>query len=219
MFFEKKIKFPSNEFKVNYCEFVIGTLSLWIGIQYFKLARYFGFYSYNVINRKYKLWNKIVYSYELATMLSEPSNTKFTIKNGSLYIYQTNIRDNINNESMLILHSCSKSFRDLYVKPSYLTDKIDSGIIKTNYKFISVEYFHDKLQEPITLNFPLELYFVNNIILTPIFVLWCLYNQPNHYIFDGNYELRIIDPDTNIIQITNKQKIFLEETEYKVLYV
>ena len=62
-----------------------------------------------------------------------------------------------------------------------------------------------------------ELYFTNNVILSPLFIKRFLEYQPEKFIFDENYTINLMDNNVNMITLTYSQSILLSEDSYKVI--
>ena len=90
---------------------------------------------------------------------------------------------------------------------------------KSNIRFLSIQYTHPELKEPIELNLENEWYFIGNELLGKIHILRILEYQFNksQYIFDERYILKIIDSNINIFEITAEQYIRLGEETYEVI--
>lgn len=179
--------------------------------------------------------------FQLCKMVFYPSPNTFSVFNGELYLNESLYEKCFVREMEIFQNSQTEACKDiptptigtrqpylhqeLYTDPMYISNVITPLAIASpiNYRFISVEYMYsgdiDTPSQIITLHFPAELYFDGSIILTPIFVLWCLYNQNKRFIFDGNYTLRIIDQNIKIIHITNKHYIQLHQNNYVRLFV
>jgi hypothetical protein len=57
----------------------------------------------------------------------------------------------------------------------------------------------------------------NNEILSAAFIKRILDYQPEKYVFDMNYTLKIIDNNVNELVLNSKQYIVLNETNYCVI--
>jgi hypothetical protein len=90
---------------------------------------------------------------------------------------------------------------------------------KSNIRFLSIQYTHPELEEPIELNLENQWYFVGNELLGKTHILRILEYQfsKSQYIFDERYILKIIDSDINIFEINAEQYIRLEEDKYEII--
>jgi len=89
--------------------------------------------------------------------------------------------------------------------------------VKSSVKFLSVEYTHPSMIRSIILEIDDGVYIKNNMILSPLFVLRLLDHQPQSYIFDMKYVLKIMDDNINTFTVTYDQYVVLEKSSYKVL--
>ncbi len=90
---------------------------------------------------------------------------------------------------------------------------------KSNIRFLSIQYTHPELEEPVELNLENQWYFIGNELLGKIHILRILEYQfsKSQYIFDERYILKIIDSNINIFEITAEQYIRLEQESYEVI--
>jgi hypothetical protein len=90
---------------------------------------------------------------------------------------------------------------------------------KSNIRFLSIQYTHPELEEPVEVNLENEWYFIGNELLGKIHILRILEYQfsKSQYIFDERYILKIIDSDIHIFEITAEQYIRLGEETYEVI--
>ena len=116
------------------------------------------------------------------------------------------------------------SFRTLVLMESfkdygyYLKRFIPVDIVVSNTSFISIEYVHPKLSNPLSIKLPKNYFLVGNEILSDIFVCRYLsYEYGRHVIFaDMEYKLNIIDSNVNILSIGKDKYIVLTEDGYLV---
>jgi DNA polymerase family B, exonuclease domain len=100
----------------------------------------------------------------------------------------------------------------------YLKRFIPVDIVVSNTSFISIEYVHPKLSNPLSIKLPKNYFLVGNEILSDIFVCRYLsYEYGRHVIFaDMEYKLNIIDSNVNILSIGKDKYIVLTEDGYLV---
>jgi len=86
-------------------------------------------------------------------------------------------------------------------------------------RFLSVEYNHPSLIDPIQLVLENKWYTIGNEIFNFIHVLKMLQYQVSagSYIFDDRYTLKIIDSNIHIFEITASQYIRLEQDNYQIV--
>jgi hypothetical protein len=62
-----------------------------------------------------------------------------------------------------------------------------------------------------------NVYYANNEILSPLFILRCLKYQSKAFVFDLNYKIKILDENIDSFELTSNQHIFLHKASYKVV--
>ena len=62
-----------------------------------------------------------------------------------------------------------------------------------------------------------DLFFTNNVILSPLFIKRYLEYQPEEFIFDENYTINLMDDTINMITLTYSQSILLSENSYTII--
>ena len=87
---------------------------------------------------------------------------------------------------------------------------------KSSVKFLSIEYTHEKMAEPIVLDISEDYYRVGNEIFSVSFVNRMLEYQSRPYYFDSAYVLHIMDSNINEITLTSQQYILLEKDKYEL---
>lgn len=89
-------------------------------------------------------------------------------------------------------------------------------LAKSSVKFLSIEYSHEKMAEPIVLDISDNYYMVGNELWSVSFVKRMLEYQSKPYYFDSDYVLHIMDNTINEIELTSKQFIRLEKEKYVI---
>lgn len=89
--------------------------------------------------------------------------------------------------------------------------------VRSNTKFLSIEYKHPKMKNGIELKLERSWFFVGNELFTPTFVLRSLQYQSKSYIFDSTYTITIVDSDINMIEFGNDKHILLTESGYDIV--
>lgn len=87
---------------------------------------------------------------------------------------------------------------------------------KSSVKFLSIEYTHEKMAEPIVLDISEDYYRVGNEIFSVSFVIRMLEYQSRPYYFDSTYLLHIMDSNINEITLTSQQYILLGKDNYEL---
>ena len=93
---------------------------------------------------------------------------------------------------------------------------IEYSKTKSSVSLLSVVYSHPRMEEKLVMDLPPEYFYVNNEILSPLFIKRYLEYQPNTYIFDDTYTISIMDNMINMVSLTSKNSILLKETTYTV---
>jgi hypothetical protein len=83
--------------------------------------------------------------------------------------------------------------------------------------FLSVEYIHPSMDQPIPLEIDSGYMVTNNVLFSPLFVHRCLEYQTAPFIFDHDYTLRIMDSNVNVIEVKSNQHIQLNEKDYTLV--
>lgn len=87
---------------------------------------------------------------------------------------------------------------------------------KSSVRFLSIEYCHPYMETSIYIEVPSGLYIVGNEILSPAFVKRWLEYQPESYLFDNTYTLRLIDQNIQESVLTHGEYIILGDTDFSV---
>ena len=69
----------------------------------------------------------------------------------------------------------------------------------------------------IVINIPKNAYFVNNIILSPLFIKRYLEYQSDEYIFDDKYILKLMDNSIKMLSLKFNEYILIKEKTYEVI--
>ena len=93
-------------------------------------------------------------------------------------------------------------------------------IILSSVRLLEIQYICGDLP-PITIEVPSYHYVVDNEILSKAYILRYLEHLPmySNWIFnENNYNVKIIDYDSNVFSVRSNQYILLEKNEYKIMY-
>ena len=130
------------------------------------------------------------------------------------FIYENNYGVPIERYDFLIFRN------DNYILSSIngLLDKYKPPIF-SEIRFLSIEYCHPDMPQPIQIVLEKEWYVKGNEVLGHIHILRMLEYQfiKSEYVFDGRYIVKIIDSDINILEIGENNYIRLEKEGYVVL--
>lgn len=114
-------------------------------------------------------------------------------------------------------------FYDTYIAhinihPEHYENIIMTSFIPSSVSFLTIQYTHPRQPYPVPIVLPKGMYTVGNELFSPIFVLRCLKYQTQSYYFDMNYSLKIIDNNIEMVKLTSKQYVKIEEKSYKILH-
>ena len=113
----------------------------------------------------------------------------------------------------------------IYHKPSFILCT-NSGVINdddvpvsSSIRFLSVEYTHPEMEEPIQLTFEKEWCMAGNEILGDIHILRLLEYEyiKSEYIFDERYVVNVIDSNICVFKVCSGQFIRMEENDYQLI--
>jgi hypothetical protein len=98
---------------------------------------------------------------------------------------------------------------------------IENGNNLSDVRFLSVEYSHPKMINPLYINLSKNHFLIGNQILSFVFVLRYLkYNfAQNDYVFDDDYIINIMDDNINMFDLNSTQYVELKESMYKIIDV
>ena len=178
-------------------------------------------------NCKYEI-DKLIYDYKIenprlwCSIISINNNVlkENTIKleenylqedtiNKFISLMQNTTNDEINKNSIIIaktenMRICKK------LSDIHLTNE------NTQKYFLSIEYRHPKMNDPIEIHLLPEYYITNNEILSSEFVLRYLEYQKQPFVFDKDYSLNIMDYKLNMITLKNNEFIQLLNNNYLI---
>jgi len=122
------------------------------------------------------------------------------------------------DETMITLKLPNSTLTRTFKPVNNINNNNDTEYSKTksSVSLLSVVYSHPRMEEKIVMDLPPEYFYVNNEILSPLFIKRYLEYQPNTYIFDDTYTISIMDNMINMISLTSKNSILLKESTYTV---
>jgi len=125
--------------------------------------------------------------------------------------------DNI-EETMVTMKAGDIIFTKTYNKDLIIHEDEQLYLNKqSNVSFISIEYTHPNMQSKIILTIPKNTYFVNNIILSSVFIKRYLEYQPERYVFDDKYIVNLMDNNINMFSLKYNEYILIKEKTYEVI--
>jgi len=111
-------------------------------------------------------------------------------------------------ETMVIMKYNGKyvvrSFSKKNPKKDTVGGNMDLPLVITKNRFLSIEYTHPDMMNKIPLELSNDVFVVGNQILSPLYIRRMLEYQPEGYLFDMDYVLKIMDNDLKNIQMTGK---------------
>ena len=148
--------------------------------------------------------------------LSPNSSYNEKVENGFMYMY--NIVMSLISSFLYVIDAIViMKDGDRYITRSILSKHDKFYHDSSKHVFLSIEYSHPKMDKPIPIEFPEEMYEIGNVVFTPMFVKRCLEYQMEHYVFDENYTINIIDCDANMVSLNNKQYGILMESGWDIV--
>jgi hypothetical protein len=99
----------------------------------------------------------------------------------------------------------------------HVNDDIKVNIEKSSVSFISIEYTHPSMNDPIQIVLDKKWYYDGNEILSKTFILRYLKHQCLPYVFTDDYLVNIIDNDINQFTLNKDQYILLKIDGYKII--
>jgi len=120
-------------------------------------------------------------------------------------------------ESLITMKFEDKYIHYTFYKENDENDPLTLPLIPCKTKFLTVEYTHPRMTYGIFLELDKNVYYANNEILSPLFILRCLKYQSKAFVFDMNYKIKILDENIDSFELTSNQHIFLHKASYKVV--
>lgn len=109
---------------------------------------------------------------------------------------------------------------EIYCKETDIDLSLMVDFIKSNVRFLSIEYTHPMMANPIVLQLPQNMYIVGSQILSSVFIVRLLeYTVGENYCFDMNYKVNILDNNIQLFSLLSHQYIELFENDYKIMEV
>jgi len=89
----------------------------------------------------------------------------------------------------------------------------------SNVRFITVQYVHPKMKEPVEMVIGDEYYVDGNELFSFSFILRFLYYQKEDFYFDYNYKIEIIDSSMTQIELKWNKYILIETDSYSICFI
>lgn len=119
-----------------------------------------------------------------------------------------------------------KFAEDGYMSRTFIKGNMETSISNlatgpslANVRFLSIQYNHPSMKEPLFLNIPRGMYYCGNHILSATHVFRLLQYQSADYVFDTRYTLLLLDQDVNESCLTSLQYICVEKDQFVVCTV
>jgi hypothetical protein len=127
-----------------------------------------------------------------------------------------NTMKNINKNNLISLLIIVKK-NNKYHTITNMSNSIDYDSIKSNVKFLSIEYEDPLLKEKVPIVLTDEYFYENNEILSAAFIKRYLEYNPVSVNYSSNYKIHIMDNEINMITLTNKDYIILHKNNYDII--
>lgn len=125
--------------------------------------------------------------------------------------------DNI-KETMVTMKAGDVIFTKTYNKDLIMNEDEQLYLnVQSKISFISIEYTHPDMQGKIIITVPKNTYFVNNIILSSVFIKRYLEYQYENYVFDDKYIIQIMDNNINMFSLKHNEYILIKDKSYEVI--
>ena len=159
----------------------------------------------------YEQYNEISNNCIKSDLFQQCYKTTTNIKNLDKTIYKF---------GTIIESLCIIKYFHHYICRIIKTDQSEIPLIQdletTTSQFLSIEYTHPSMEEPITMEIDRGYYAVNNEILSSSFVKRYLEYQNKPYIYDLQYNIVIMGSDMNLISLGCEEFILITKDGYEV---
>jgi len=120
-------------------------------------------------------------------------------------------------ESLITMKLEDQYVHYTFYKENDENDPVVLPLIPCKTKFLTVEYTHPRMAYSIFLELDKNVFYANNEILSPLFILRNLKYQPKAFVFDMNYKIKILDENIHSFVLTSNQHVFLHKASYKIV--
>ena len=120
---------------------------------------------------------------------------------------------NLNENNLLIFKTETNRICKIYDKEF---TNINLNPQKCINNLLSIEYTHPEMDKKIDIKLDNSYFYINNEILSDVFILKYLQYQENEYVFNKYYQVNIMDNKLNLITLTNEDFIVLEKSGYSI---
>lgn len=120
-------------------------------------------------------------------------------------------------ESLITMKFENQYIHYTFYKENDENDPVTLPLISCKTKFLTVEYTHPKMTNGIFLELDKSVFYANNEILSPLYILRCLKYQSKAFVFDMDYKIKILDENIHSFELTSDQHVFLHKASYKIV--
>lgn len=120
-------------------------------------------------------------------------------------------------ESLITMKFENQYIHYTFYKENDENDPVTLPLIPCKTKFLTVEYTHPKMTSGIFLELDKSVFYANNEILSPLYILRCLKYQSKAFVFDMDYKIKILDENIHSFELTSDQHVFLHKASYKIV--
>ena len=159
------------------------------------------------------------YCVEIYDFLKSVDNASDSYSSAALSMDSIIKSSKIVQEGMVTMKIDNKYSNIIYYKNKTvdINDLIDLPTTASNISFLSIKYTHPIMKSEVFIDLPKSYYYVNNEILSALFIKRHLEHQHVNYHFDDDYVVEIIDNDVQTIELRRNQYILLHESTYTVV--
>lgn len=120
-------------------------------------------------------------------------------------------------ESLITMKFENQYIHYTFYKENDENDPVTFPLIPCKTKFLTVEYTHPRMGYGIFLELDKSVFYANNEILSPLYILRCLKYQSKAFVFDMDYKIKILDENIHSFELTSDQHVFLHKASYKIV--
>lgn len=135
--------------------------------------------------------------------------------------YLSAINDNQCNEDSIVIAKICPTATIVRLAKNVDVEKDLTGLKSSSARFLEIEYKCGD-RTPLAIEVPKSHYFINNELLSKTYVLRYLEHLPiyTRWKFDeSEYELRIVDEDSEVFSLNSKQYVRLEQDGYRIVNI
>ena len=115
-------------------------------------------------------------------------------------------------EVMVTMKRGEQYIHSVFNKNEVEVEPLEFPLKPSKSTFLSVEYTHPDMSKGVVMELDKNVFFLNNEILSPLFVRRWLEYQPLAFKYDMTYVIKIMDSNIKTMDLTSGQHIFLDKT-------